>query len=68
MNPWYSSLGLVVGITFLLVGFICVGQRHSGNTTLFLEFCGLKVRVKNALPGIIFAILGLLAILITRPD
>lgn len=67
MTPIYSFLGLVVGLTFLAAGCFCMVRSASGRTNMNLTLWGLKLQVETSLPGIIFAVLGLLVIFVTSP-
>ncbi len=67
MNASDSIFGLLVGVAFLVAGFGCMLSRTSGSTTMQIQLWGLKCRVQTSLPGIIFAVLGLLVIALTRP-
>jgi hypothetical protein len=67
MFTLYPTLGLAVGTAFLAVSLTCMLRQHTGDTTLYADVWGAKVRVKSSLPGIVFAVLGMLVILLTRP-
>jgi hypothetical protein len=67
MNATYSAFGLIAGVTFLIVGLVCMLGRSSGFTSIQIELWQLRCRVKTSLPGVIFAVLGLLVIYVTRP-
>ena len=68
MYEAYSSLGLLVGVAFLIAGFICMLRNANGPTTMLIFVWGFRLRISTSLPGVIFAVLGLLVIFVTRPD
>jgi hypothetical protein len=67
MSAGDSVIGLFVGAAFLFVGLICMVGRLSGVTLMQLELWPIRCRIKTSLPGVVFAVLGLLVIYLTRP-
>jgi hypothetical protein len=68
MNAMYSSLGLLVGVAFLIAGLVCMLRCAGGPTTMQIVVWSVRLRITTSLPGVIFAVLGLLVIIVTRPD
>jgi hypothetical protein len=67
MYEWYSMLGLLVGVLFLVRGLIICGHpQASGDTMLLVQIGRFRLHLKTSTEGIAFAALGLLVILITR--
>jgi hypothetical protein len=63
----YSVLGLIVGVAFLGVGVVCMYGRFRGVADMQFELWKLKCRINTSMPGVMFALLGLLVIYVTRP-
>jgi hypothetical protein len=66
MDGWYSALGLLVGIFFLAVGFVCMLRQHAGDTAFQATVWGFKFEIKTTVPGVIFTVLGVLVIYLTH--
>jgi hypothetical protein len=65
-NAWYSGLGLLAGVLFLIVALICMLHRYTGGATMRVEFLEFRAEIKTSVPGLVFALLGLLVISLTR--
>jgi hypothetical protein len=66
VNVSYSTLGLLVGVLFLLVGLLCMVRRDTGDSVVETEFLSLRIRIRTDVPGLVIAAFGALVILITR--
>ena len=62
----YSIVGLVLGLISILIGAIFIANGITGNTSWTATVLGLESHLSDATPGVIFAIVGLLLIYVTR--
>jgi hypothetical protein len=63
---WYSVLGLIVGVLYMLCGVKLFLNGVTGSATWTIQIFGIESHISGALPGVVFGILGFLIIYVTR--
>jgi hypothetical protein len=63
---WYSVLGLLVGIICVVAGMLLLLHGIAGHTSWTASILGAKSELNDAAPGVVFAVLGLFVIWVSR--
>jgi len=63
---WYSTVGLVIGTLCVLSGVILFLHGVGGTTNWTTSVLGAKSELSDAAPGVVFGVLGLFIIWVTR--
>lgn len=66
LHFWYSISGLVLGIVCVIIGMILTLRGVTGSSSWTAKFLGLRSEITDAAPGVIFGLLGLFVIWITK--
>jgi len=62
----YSLAGLLCGFAAMMMGTWIASQSIAGDTKWDLSVLGLQMHLSGATPGVVLAIVGLLAVFFTR--
>ena len=60
--------GILIGFLFLVCGFVLMVLGLTGNVELLMEGQGLKTKLSNSAPGVVFALIGAIIVLRYKPS
>lgn len=64
----YSLVGLVFGISCVIIGMVLVIRGVTGSSSWTASFIGLQSNISDAPPGVILFVVGLFVVYVTKFD
>jgi hypothetical protein len=64
----YGVLGLLIGVTAVILGAVMCLNGVVGNTSWTMKVLGAESQINDALPGVIFALIGFFLVRVTKPQ
>lgn len=62
----YASFGLTVGMVCIVLGLVLFLHGAQGSTSWTAKILGLRTEVTDAAPGVMFGLVGLFVIVVSR--